>query len=79
MTLNTSPDFKYEFEEVWLPVSENILAWEQDFHQLMLDDQIRMAAYKNAIQEVVKPGMVVLDLGTGTGILGLWALQAGAK
>ncbi len=45
----------------------------------MLDDQIRMAAYKNAIQEVVKPGMVVLDLGTGTGILGLWALQAGAK
>ena len=79
MTLNTCPDFKYKFEEVWLPVSENILAWEQDFHQLMLDDQIRMAAYKIAIQEAVKPGMVVLDLGTGTGILGLWALQAGAK
>jgi SAM-dependent methyltransferase len=76
---NTNPSFKYELEEVWLPVAENILAWEQDFHQLMLDDQIRMQAYKSAIQEAVKPGMVVLDLGTGSGILGLWALQAGAK
>ena len=79
MILTTSPAFRYELEEVWLPVSENILAWEHDFHQLMLDDQIRMVAYKNAIQDAVKPGMVVLDLGTGTGILGLWALQAGAK
>ncbi len=79
MKLNLSPAHKYELEEVWLSVSENILAWEQDFHQLMLNDQIRMVAYRNAIQKAVKPGMVVLDLGTGTGILGLWALQAGAK
>lgn len=79
MTLKTSSAFRYELEEVWLPVSENILAWEEDFHQLMLDDEIRMAAYKNAIREAVKPGMTVLDLGTGTGILGLWALQAGAS
>ena len=79
MTFNLSLARNYEPEEVWLPFSENILDWEQDFHQLMLNDEIRMVAYKNAIQEVVKPGMVVLDLGTGTGILGLWALQAGAK
>lgn len=79
VTLSTNPNFKYDVEEVWLPVSENVLAWEEDFHQLMLDDEIRMAAYKSAIQEAVKPGMMVLDLGTGTGILGLWALQAGAK
>ena len=76
--LKTSSAFQYGLEEVWLPVSENILAWEEDFHQLMLDDEIRMSAYKNAIQEAVKPGMIVLDLGTGTGVLGLWALQAGA-
>ncbi len=79
MPLKTSPAFKYELEEVWLPVSENILAWEEDFHQLMLDDEIRMKSYEHAIKELVKPGMTVLDLGTGTGILGLWALQAGAK
>lgn len=79
MSLQTNPAFKYEAEQVWLSVSENILAWEQDFHQLMLDDHIRMHAYERAIREAVKPGMVVLDLGTGTGILGLWALQAGAQ
>ena len=78
MKLKISSAVQYGLEEVWLPVSENILAWEEDFHQLMLDDEIRMSAYKNAIQEAVKPGMTVLDLGTGTGILGLWALQAGA-
>ncbi|WP_414571074.1 50S ribosomal protein L11 methyltransferase [Nostoc sp. CCY 9925] len=79
MTLNTSLLSNYQSEEVWLPFSESILEWDIDFHELMLGDRIRMAAYKKAIQEVVKPGMVVLDLGTGTGILGLWALQAGAK
>jgi ubiquinone/menaquinone biosynthesis C-methylase UbiE len=78
VTLPSTPFVAYSLEEVWLPVSENILAWEQDFHQLMLDDQIRMRAYQRAIQEAVQPGMIVLDLGTGTGILGLWALQAGA-
>ncbi|MDZ8186235.1 MAG: 50S ribosomal protein L11 methyltransferase [Nostoc sp. ChiSLP02] len=79
MSLNTTLLNNYQSEEVWLPFSESILEWDIDFHELMLGDRIRMAAYKNAIQEVVKPGMVVLDLGTGTGILGLWALQAGAK
>ncbi|MCF2149644.1 50S ribosomal protein L11 methyltransferase [Desmonostoc muscorum LEGE 12446] len=79
MTLNTSLLSNYQSEEVWLPFSESILEWDIDFHELMLGDRIRMVAYKNAIKEVVKPGMVVLDLGTGTGILGLWALQAGAK
>jgi SAM-dependent methyltransferase len=70
---------KYEVEQVWLPCSESILEWGEEFHELMLNDSIRMNAYKSAIQEAVKPGMIVLDLGTGTGILGLWALQAGAK
>ncbi|MCX7593284.1 MAG: 50S ribosomal protein L11 methyltransferase [Fischerella sp.] len=70
---------KYELEEVWFPLSESIMEWDEDFHQLMLGDRLRMNAYKQAIQEVVKPGMIVLDLGTGTGILGLWALEAGAK
>ena len=45
----------------------------------MLNDSIRMTAYEKAIKEVVKPGMTVLDIGTGTGILALWALKAGAK
>ena len=69
----------YSSEEVWFPLSEDILAWEMDFHNLMLNDQIRMKAYEKAIKEVVKPGMKIVDLGTGTGILSLWALEAGAS
>lgn len=69
----------YEKEQVWFPLSEDILSWDDDFHQLMLQDNLRMKAYKAAIIEKVKPGMTVVDIGTGTGILALWALEAGAK
>jgi SAM-dependent methyltransferase len=68
----------YEIEQIWFPCSESILAWDDDFHALLLGDRLRMSAYRAAIQESVEPGMSVLDLGTGTGILALWALEAGA-
>jgi type I protein arginine methyltransferase len=65
-------------EQPWLPASEGIVAWGADFHALMLGDKLRMTAFRTAIREVVRPGSVVLDLGTGTGILAQWALEAGA-
>ncbi|NEO26246.1 MAG: SAM-dependent methyltransferase, partial [Kamptonema sp. SIO4C4] len=34
----------------------------------MIADQIRMDAYVTALRQTVKPGSVVVDLGTGTGI-----------
>src|SRR3989344_5211689 len=70
---------QYQSEEVWFPLSEDILSWDYDFHRLMLNDQIRMDSYEVAIKEVIKPGMTVVDIGVGTGILSLWALEAGAK
>lgn len=45
----------------------------------MLADKVRMQAYREAIFKVVRPGDVVVDLGAGTGLLGIWALQAGAS
>ena len=50
-----------------------------DEHRHYLEDQIRLTAFRRAIQESVVPDSVVVDLGSGTGILGLLACQAGAK
>jgi len=68
----------YEPEQVWLPASEQLMEWDASFHDLLLGDELRMAAFRAAINEVVFPGCTVLDLGTGTGILAEWALRAGA-
>src|SRR3989338_6823874 len=78
-TYTTNERMKYEPKQVWFPLSENIGGWEKRFHTLMLNDRIRMRAYEQAVKEIVKPGMVVADIGTGTGILALWALEAGAR
>ena len=52
------------------------------YHQKdMLEDQNRMTAYSDAVR--LNPdsfkGKVVLDVGTGSGVLAMWAAQAGAK
>ncbi len=49
-----------------------------DFYE-MLSDDIRLDAYQKAIEKTVKQGDVVIDLGAGTGILGIMALKAGAS
>lgn len=69
----------YEPEQVWLPASEQLMEWGAGFHDLLLGDELRMTAFRAAIDEVVRPGGTVLDLGTGTGVLAEWALRAGAR
>lgn len=49
-----------------------------DEHRLYLSDRPRVAAFGSALAETVRSGDVVLDLGSGTGILGLLASRAGA-
>lgn len=50
-----------------------------ELHRRMVGDRPRTSAFVRAIRERVKPGMRVLDVGTGTGLLAMAAAQAGAK
>ncbi|MFZ1122370.1 MAG: 50S ribosomal protein L11 methyltransferase [Candidatus Binataceae bacterium] len=49
-----------------------------DEHRLYLSDLTRTSLFRRAINAVVKPGDLVLDLACGTGVLGLLAMKAGA-
>jgi protein arginine N-methyltransferase 1 len=48
-------------------------------HIKILKDRRRRDAYLAAVKETVRPGDVVLDLGAGSGILGVAAARAGAR
>lgn len=52
---------------------------EQLGHEMMLADAVRMNAYRAGIARSVKAGDVVVDLGTGTGILAMLAAQQRPK
>ncbi|MCB0153672.1 MAG: 50S ribosomal protein L11 methyltransferase [Anaerolineae bacterium] len=45
----------------------------------MMVDELRTQAYVRALRQAVKPGAVVLDIGTGAGIFALLACQFGAR
>lgn len=48
-------------------------------HGSMVADRVRMDAYQAALERVVRPGCVVLDIGTGTGLMALMACRLGAR
>ena len=48
-------------------------------HRHYLGDEVRFAAYERALPRLCADGPTVLDLGAGTGLLGLTALRCGAR
>jgi precorrin-6B methylase 2 len=50
-----------------------------DFHHSMLADDVRTSSFLKAIMDTVEPGDVVVDIGSGTGVLSLFAVMAGAS
>ena len=45
----------------------------------MIGDDVRVHAYAQALEQSIKPGMTVVDLGAGTGIFSMLACRFGAK
>ncbi|HMO74792.1 MAG TPA: 50S ribosomal protein L11 methyltransferase [Sphingopyxis sp.] len=56
------------------PLAHGVPAW----HVPMVQETARNLAYAEAIERAVKPGMRVLDIGAGTGLLAMIAARAGA-
>ncbi len=48
------------------------------YHYQMLTQEPRIGGFEEAIAAVVKPGMKVVELGAGTGVLSFFAARAGA-
>ena len=51
---------------------------EFEVHRTMIRDRVRTEAFRAAINALVRPGDIVLDVGAGSGILSVFAAQAGA-
>lgn len=73
--LQINPNNEIAQENLRALSTTKIAAW----HLPMLADQIRNDAFQQAIQNQVKAGDHVLDIGTGSGLLAMMAAKAGAK
>jgi protein arginine N-methyltransferase 7 len=60
---------------VHMSLSHGVPSW----HGPMLRDEPRNRAYAAAIKRLVKPGMLVLEIGSGAGLLSMMAARAGAQ
>ncbi|MEM9736339.1 MAG: 50S ribosomal protein L11 methyltransferase [Pseudomonadota bacterium] len=64
---------------LWALTDDLVYALVPQWHWRMLQDRARNRAYRDAIRANVAPGMQVLEIGAGTGILAMMAAAAGAE
>jgi protein arginine N-methyltransferase 7 len=64
--------------EALLLASEVLSRSVPSWHFKLVRDHLRNAAYDAALRRAIRPGMRVLDIGSGTGLLAMMAARAGA-
>jgi type II protein arginine methyltransferase len=60
-------------------VRYGLAAGVSPWHARMLNDELRNRCYTQALERSVRPGMQVLEIGSGAGLLALIAARAGAR
>lgn len=63
---------------VWALTAKVLETQVPSWHWNIVADATRNAVYDKAARALIKPGMTVLEIGTGTGILSMMAARAGA-
>ncbi|WP_044561687.1 50S ribosomal protein L11 methyltransferase, partial [Azospirillum sp. B4] len=71
-------ELKPDFIEAELQLNKLRTALMPRWHLPMMNDTERNAAYEAAITAAVRPGDIVLEIGTGSGLLAMMAARAGA-
>ena len=72
--LTLRPDFEKAHKNLQRVLATQVPFW----HFSMLNDDSRNEAFEGAIMRVVQKGSIVLDIGTGSGLLAMMAARAGA-
>jgi Flp pilus assembly protein TadD len=75
LALKIDPDYMPAREGMILLYQENIQSW----HYWMMNDMARNRPYQEAISRHVTQETLVLEIGTGSGLLAMMAAKAGAK
>jgi len=63
---------------VWEMTNPILYHGVPEWHWRMVNDLPRNTAYQRAIDALIEPGMTVLEIGAGTGLLAMMAARAGA-
>ena len=60
-------------------VTQSSTMYSPSAYGKMIADEARLNAYVSAMRQAIKPGSVVVDLGSGPGVFALLAVEMGAR